>query len=559
MGSCCISAKKKLELFNTYSKIFDSFDFRLSPSDEFTFIQRSSRELSFGYESEDYLKQIYSGYRNFLLKCCVEFFIRRDLNTRKVLIAPFQAPPLVDEIWQLAILYTEKYKELCKALVGRTIYRAPSKRLVGLTETFKPVWRFYDSSYWRYDRNFTVWVKTSQIQDFFSRCYEYFFSLRKGNGIRIRFLKIRKHLTALSKFLEMSHSQKNYSRWNSQIPSSHVYYNGTIRDNPGDILKKVVSKLPLVLKDLVNQKYCTGEYTDLYLQEYSRFMTLLYFTNTSLTPSEEVDQVWHIHQSLSFEYEKFCIGVYGKIINHSPTTGGHLEDQKYKAYYFYTIEFYSFIFRETPVIALWPPTELRFSPGYYQGNWISLYRLFTCIARVVFVLKGSHPQNLQREIASAYYNWQGQHIFKKQVFYINLQRPGKERNSNQMNFLFWTSYRVSGTGGKGKREGDDDEDDEEQGSQYDGGSCSGDTPDPNDVDSPASVGSVNSAGNSPGGSYGGYSGNSGGDAGYSGGGGDAGCSGGGGDAGCSGGGGDAGCSGGGGDAGCSGGGGCSGD
>ena len=510
-----------------------------------------------------------------MVKCCVELSITGNLNRRKILIAPFSAPPLVDEMWQLAILYTEKYRELCKALVGQVIYRVPHRRMLGTTEVFKPFMRFYDSSYYNHDRNNTIWVKHSQIQGLANRCYDYLFSLKKGDRINVRFSKTRKHLNELKKYCESFHSQKNYSKWNSPIPKSHVYLNGSIRASPTTLFDKIKARLPPGLSKVINKKYCTGSYSDLYINEYCRFLTLLYFTNTTLTPSEEVDLVWHTHQSMSLDYEKFCNFIYGKIVNHTPTTGGQSEDTKFRAYYYQTLEFYSFIFREPPVIALWPTPDDRFNPVNYQGCWISLYRMFNCSCRVVQMWKNSPPENIAAEIASAYYTWQGQHIFKKQVFSINLRASGASPQKTNGRFFFWPVLN--------RRVGANVELDADDISIGDFGSdLFGDVLSHLSPDSPGSPGSANSAGNS--GSYGGYSGG-GGDAGCSGGGGggDVGCSGGGGggggggnagcsgggggggDAGCSGGGcggggGDAGCSGGGGgDAGCSGGGGCSGD
>ena len=528
MGSCCMSAKRKLELFNHYSQIFDKFDFRLSPSDEFTFTQRAKRDLSFGYQNEDFINQVYSGYRNFMVKCCVELSITDKLNRRKILIAPFSAPPLVDEMWQLAILYTEKYRELCKALVGQVIYRVSHRRMLGMREVFKPYMMFYDSSYYNHDKNNTIWVKYTQIPGLANKCYDYLFSLKEGERINVRFNKVRKHLNELKKYCESFHGQKNYSKWNSPIPTSHVYLNGSIRENPVTVFNKIKAKLPPGLSNSINKKYCTGNYSEVYINEYCRFLTMLYFTNTSLTPSEEIDLVWHTHQAMSLDYEKFCNLIYGKIINHTPTTGGQSEDMKFRAYYYQTMEFYSFIFRESPIAALWPAPDDRFNPNNYQGCWISMYRMFTGCCRVAHMWKNTRPDNIAAEIAAAYYTWQGQHIFKKQVFSINLKAPGTGQRVNGR-FVFWPvpSHGI----GLGHRGGV--EDDELSFGDFDS-ELLGDVLSHQSLgspDSPGSPGSAHSAGNS--GSAGGYSGG-----GYSGGGGDAGCSGGGGgDAGCSGGGG----------------------
>src|SRR5689334_8138005 len=57
--------------------------------------------------------------------------------------------------------------------------------------------------------------------------------------------------------------------------------------------------------------------------EYKRFMFMLCTTDHPLTPSDEVDQVWHLHLLYTWDYWKvFCPEVLGREIHHGPTKGG---------------------------------------------------------------------------------------------------------------------------------------------------------------------------------------------------------------------------------------------
>ena len=39
-----------------------------------------------------------------------------------------------------------------------------------------------------------------------------------------------------------------------------------------------------------------------WIGEYKKFITLAYFSNKMITPSEEVDQVWHMHMTYTKHY-----------------------------------------------------------------------------------------------------------------------------------------------------------------------------------------------------------------------------------------------------------------
>ena len=95
------------------------------------------------------------------------------------------------------------------------------------------------------------------------------------------------------------------------------------------------------------------------IEEYKKFMILASISPTPVTPSDEVDQIWHLHIVHMRDYSQFC-KVLGKEIIHGPTEGGEVEDARYLKQYKYTLDFYEETFGE-PDIEFWPSPQDRFN------------------------------------------------------------------------------------------------------------------------------------------------------------------------------------------------------
>jgi hypothetical protein len=73
--------------------------------------------------------------------------------------------------------------------------------------------------------------------------------------------------------------------------------------------------------------------------EYKRFIFLICVSNQPLTPSDEVDQVWHLHLLYTHSYwREMCGQLLNKEIHHGPTKGGQNENLKFTDWYQRTIE-----------------------------------------------------------------------------------------------------------------------------------------------------------------------------------------------------------------------------
>lgn len=110
--------------------------------------------------------------------------------------------------------------------------------------------------------------------------------------------------------------------------------------------------------------------------EYKKFMFLLCIAKGSLTPSDEVDQVWHLHLIYTKLYwNDWCVQTLGKQIHHGPTKGGESEKLKFDNLYESTKSFYLEIFGIKPPENIWPDSKVRFKNNKFvrvntNFNWV---------------------------------------------------------------------------------------------------------------------------------------------------------------------------------------------
>lgn len=100
------------------------------------------------------------------------------------------------------------------------------------------------------------------------------------------------------------------------------------------------------------------------IAEYRRFVYLACISDGEVTPSDEVDQAWHLHLAYSYDYWlTFCEKVLNQPLHHGPTKGGDAEEARYQANYARTLKLYGDVFGEAPPTDIWPPAAIRFDPG----------------------------------------------------------------------------------------------------------------------------------------------------------------------------------------------------
>jgi hypothetical protein len=132
------------------------------------------------------------------------------------------------------------------------------------------------------------------------------------------------------------------------------------------------------------------------IEEYKRFLYLAAVAGHPVTPSDEVDQVWHLHLTYTRSYwEKLCGEILEKPMHHNPTRGGMAEDLKFRQWYERTKETYEAEFDQKPPEEVWPASETRFSQPrrLKEPNtadfWVISKRKFGQGARVAAVVLGA--------------------------------------------------------------------------------------------------------------------------------------------------------------------------
>ncbi len=97
------------------------------------------------------------------------------------------------------------------------------------------------------------------------------------------------------------------------------------------------------------------------IEDYKRFIYLICVSGTMLTPSDVIDEVWHLHLIYSENYwDRFCGETLHRKIHHGPTKGGEAEAGKYLNAYQRTLTLYVQEFGTPPPPTLWPDEKTRF-------------------------------------------------------------------------------------------------------------------------------------------------------------------------------------------------------
>lgn len=120
----------------------------------------------------------------------------------------------------------------------------------------------------------------------------------------------------------------------------------------------------------------TRAFTARAIQEYKRFLLLAMIADHPVTPSEAVDQVWHLHLVYTRSYwQDLCANVLGRPLHHEPTAGGLDEGAKFHLQYERTLSSYRRIFGEEPPADTWLSAEECFKPKL--NRWVDVSRHWT--------------------------------------------------------------------------------------------------------------------------------------------------------------------------------------
>lgn len=140
---------------------------------------------------------------------------------------------------------------------------------------------------------------------------------------------------------------------------------------------------------LARENRWTVAYASRVIREYLRFCVLAMQSGHPVTPSEAVDQAWHLHLTYTRSYwERFCGDVLGRPLHHEPTAGGPQEQVKFQDWYQATLDSYRKIFGSDPPQDIWPLAEQRFT---YAGElkWMNAGREWAVPKRTAIFVAGA--------------------------------------------------------------------------------------------------------------------------------------------------------------------------
>jgi len=124
---------------------------------------------------------------------------------------------------------------------------------------------------------------------------------------------------------------------------------------------------------LARENGWSHDFAERVVAEYKRFIYLVARASHPVTPSEQIDQAWHLHLVYTESYwREMCDEILGQPIHHHPTYGGLAEGEKFVDQYERTLASYREHFGEEPPNDIWPSSDERFAPP--AARWVDTSR-----------------------------------------------------------------------------------------------------------------------------------------------------------------------------------------
>ena len=98
------------------------------------------------------------------------------------------------------------------------------------------------------------------------------------------------------------------------------------------------------------------------ITEYKKFCYLALKSGGEVTPSDAIDQAWHLHLIYTKSYwDEFCGQVLRLPLHHNPTRGGKVQGDRFREQYSGTLDLYRHVFGMPPPEDIWPAVDARFA------------------------------------------------------------------------------------------------------------------------------------------------------------------------------------------------------
>lgn len=123
-------------------------------------------------------------------------------------------------------------------------------------------------------------------------------------------------------------------------------------------------------KRLARDNRWTHDFALNVIKEYQRFAYLCRLKSGMVTPSDEVDQAWHLHLTYTRHYWGAFKDALGGALHHMPTKGGAGQAALFREAYEKSLDLYRTEFGSEPPADIWPPADIRFgkAPHFQRIN-----------------------------------------------------------------------------------------------------------------------------------------------------------------------------------------------
>jgi hypothetical protein len=140
-------------------------------------------------------------------------------------------------------------------------------------------------------------------------------------------------------------------------------------------------------KKLAKENNWSASFTAKAIEEYKKFIYLCCISPTGASPSDIVDEVWHMHLTYTSSYWiDFCRNTLQKDIHHHPSKGGVAETEKHKNWYTGTLVLYEETFGTKPPNDIWPLyDEQEINEPVYTQKTVTNTVLLFFITAVSFI------------------------------------------------------------------------------------------------------------------------------------------------------------------------------
>lgn len=108
---------------------------------------------------------------------------------------------------------------------------------------------------------------------------------------------------------------------------------------------------------LAERQGWTLEFAERVADEYCGFLYLAATAGFEVTPSNAVDQAWHLHLEWPHYREILCDRIIGRPLEHRPGTGEPEDEARYQVQYQETLALYEQVFGKPPPEDVWPRPE----------------------------------------------------------------------------------------------------------------------------------------------------------------------------------------------------------